>query len=215
MKKTLLVFAIFILSFQLSAISQNTKARVGASGGVTVSQVKATFDGTKENNSSLLGFMFSMWVDKPIAGNIVFRPNVSYVQKGKKRDVTSGSTTSEVSDELRYAEFCGNFIYNTSGATASFFIGAGPSVSFNLPSKRITNTAGTKTDADIRFGKTAAEDYRGFDYGVNGLAGFSLPGGWFLAVNYNHGLRNLITGSQDGEIKNSYFGIQIGRLFPN
>lgn len=215
MKKSLFILAVFIFCFYAEGISQKTKARVGASGGITVASMNITINDNKEDNSSLLGFIFSMWVDKPITENIIFRPNVSYVQKGKKRDVTSGSITSEVSDELRYAEFCGNFVYNTSGASANFFIGAGPSVSFNLPSKRITNTGGTKTDADILFGKTDAEDYRGFDYGVNGLAGVSLPAGWFLAVNYNHGLRNLINGTKTGEIKNSYFGIQIGRFFPN
>jgi hypothetical protein len=211
MKKTLLVSAIVIFCFQIAALSQNQKPRVGASGGITVAPMNTTIDGAKEDNSSLLGFMFSMWVDKPITENIIFRPNLSYVQKGKKRDVG----TNEVTDELRYAELSANFIYNTSGASANFFIGAGPSISFNLPSKRVTNTAGTKTDADILFGETDAEHYRGFDYGVNGVAGFSLPGGWFLAVNYNQGLRNLVTGTKDGEIKNAYFGIQVGRFFPN
>jgi hypothetical protein len=215
MKKSFLILAVFVFCFHIASLSQNQKAMVGASGGVSVAHMSTTIDGTKEDNSSLLGFMFSMWVNKPITENIIFRPNLSYVQKGKKRDVPSGSGTNEVTDELRYAELSANFIYNTSGASANFFIGAGPSISFNLPSKRVTNTAGTKTDADIKFGKTDAEDYRGFDYGVNGVAGFSLPGGWFLAVNYNHGIRNLITGTKDGEINNAYFGIQIGRFFPN
>ena len=213
MKKSFFILVAFLFCLQIAAISQ--KARVGAAGGMTIASMKTTIDGVEEDNSSRVGVMFSMLVDMPITENIVFRPNLSYVQKGKKRDVGSGSTASTVTDALKYAELCANFLYNTTGGNANFFIGLGPSISFNLPSRRVTDVGGTKTNADIRFGKTDAEHYRGFDYGANAVGGFSLPGGWFLAVNYNLGLRNLVTGTTDGEIKNSYLGIQIGRLFPN
>jgi hypothetical protein len=212
MKRVFLLIA-FLACFQLAGFSQ--KSRVGASGGVTVASMSTTLAGEKETNSSNLGVIFSMWIDVPVTGNIVFRPNLSYVQKGKKRETGSGSTAQTIWDELRYGEFCGNFVYNVAGGTGNFFIGLGPSVSVGLPSKRVTKTVSSKGYSDIVFGKTVAEHYRNFDFGVNGLAGFELPAGWFIAVNYNHGIRNLITGDQDGTIRNSYFGVQLGMMFKN
>ena len=213
MKKSFFILAASILFFQANAFSQ--KARVGAVGGATVAHMNTTIDGEKEENSSRVGVMFSMLVDMPVTGNIVFRPNLSYVQKGKKREVGSGNTASTVTDALKYAELCANFVYNAEGTSANFFVGLGPSISFNLPSKRVTEVGGAKTNADILFGKTSAEHYRGFDYGGNAVAGVTLPGGWILMINYNQGLRNLFTGTGEGEIKNAYFGVQVGRIFPN
>lgn len=213
MKKSFLLLIAFLTAFHLMGLAQ--KSRVGASGGVTVAMMSTEIDGQKESSDPNIGVIFSMWIDAKITENIVFRPNISYVQKGKKRETGSGSSAQTVWDELRYAEFCGNFVYSVDAGSGTFFAGLGPSVSLGLPSKRVTKTATSKGYADILFGKTVAEHYRNFDFGVNGLAGFELPAGWFIAVNYNHGIRNLITGKQDGSIRNSYFGVQLGRMFPN
>ena len=213
MKKMLLFLVVLLFSFQIAAFSQKT--RVGIMGGTVISHMYTKINGIKEDNHGLFNITAGMLLDVPLAGKIVFRPNLSYVQKGKWRHEGIGDNKAKISDELRYAEMYLNFIYNISSVNRGLFVGIGPSVSFDVPSKREISKAGTTTNKDVKFGKTATDDYKGMDYGANIVTGFNLGSGMFLAVNYNQGFRNLVTGTTVGKIKNSYFGFQLGMLLKN
>ena len=213
MKKSFFIFTAFLFCFQISGMSQ--KSRVGVQGGFSVAHLNTTINGTKEDNHSLIGLTFGMLVDVPVSRNIVFRPNLNYVQKGKWLHTGGGINRAKVTDELRHAEMSLNFLYKISGGDGSFYFGLGPSVDFNVPSKRITKKNQIKTTTDINFGNTNSENYRGFNYGANILAGVGLSKSLFLAANYNQGLRNLFTGTTKGKIRSSYFGLQLGYLVKN
>ena len=123
----------------------------------------------------------------------------------------------KVYNALRYVEMPLNFLYQINEAKTSFYIGAGPSISFNVPSKRVTDPKeGESFYSDILFGKTPENDFKGFDYGANFLASVRFNNSVFLSVIYNLGLRDLNTKTDATEsIKNKYFGIQIGYIFKN
>jgi Outer membrane protein beta-barrel domain len=217
MKKTIFILIVAVFCLQITGLSQ--KSRVGVTGGVSVAQMRGTVDGKDIDANSKTGLTFGLIVDAPIKNHFSFQPGLHYVQKGKVQDEVSGNIKQTVTTDLRYAELQLNFLYNTNYNTenkeANFFVGAGPALSVNFPSKFVTEIGGTKTESDITFGNLS-EDFRGFDFGANFLAGLRFNGGFFVSVNYTLGLRNLVPGGSDTDkIKNSCFGIRVGLLVNN
>jgi len=213
MKKSIFSLVIFSLCFSIQAFSQKT--RVGISGGVTISNMNSRVNDMKQTGNSLTGFMATMLIESPISSHLAFQPHIAYVRKGMKVKPAVANPPADTSIQLRYVDLPMNLVY-TAGKTWKFYIGGGPLVSFNLPSKRVVETGGTKSDSEINFGTEATDHYRGVDWGVNGLAGIRLKNGFFVSVNYSQGLRNLMVNrSGDSKINNNYAGIQIGYLFSN
>ena len=217
MKKTILILIVTVFCLQNTCLSQ--KSRVGVTGGITIAKMRGTVDGKDIDANSKTGPTFGLIVDVPFQDHFSFQPGLHYVQKGKVQDEINGTTRQTVTTALRYAELQLNFLYNTNYNTNSndgnFFAGAGPALSINLPSKFVTDIGGTKTETDITFGNET-ENFRGFDFGANFLAGFRFPGGFFVSVNYTLGLRNLVPGGSDvDKIKNSCIGIRLGFLVNN
>jgi len=209
MKKIFSILIVFVFCLPITGLSQ--KARVGVSGGFTVANMTGEVDSVKENGKTKGGFMFGLIVDAPINDHISFQPGIYYVQKG---EVLKKDSKEKVFRALRYVEMPLNFLYNSNGSNANFFVGLGPSLSVGLPSSTVTKTeGGLKVSTDIVFGNTGIEDLKGVDWGVNGLAGVRFKCGWALSVNYTQGLRNLIPeGKAEGKLHNSFFGIQLGFL---
>jgi len=162
----------------------------------------------------------------PVASAISFMPQLNILSKGGKIDEKESlgedfSYEVEGKVKLTYVELPFNFVYNTS----SFFVGAGPSLSFgiggNMEGKSITNIMGdVQTDShdmDVKFdGKKDAEDekvhLKSMELGANFIAGYKLPNGLFIQANYNLGLSN-IDPEEGYTSKNKYFGIGIGYFF--
>lgn len=210
MKKIMFLLAAFTFCFQAG----KAQTRVGIAAGVSMANLRGS---TMDGNTKAGGYI-SMVLDKPFCKNFSFHPTLSYVQKGtsipeptlllKKRNLA-----------LRYIEFNPNFLFNMgSGNGSSFSIGVGPSVSFELPSKRVEiakDASVPKTTTTIHFGKESINDMKGLDYGANLLATYRMAGGFFLSANYNLGLRNLVTEGSSGDLKSMYFGIQLGYYLEN
>jgi Outer membrane protein beta-barrel domain len=217
MKKIIFILFLLVVCVQFSAIAQKT--RVGVTAGITTSNMRGTVDGKKIEGDSKTGFAAGFLVDAPINSHLSFQPSLLYVQKGLITQKPLGLTQKDrKSTELRYTDLTLNVLYNTNGKSGNFFIGAGPYVSFNLPSKFLTKSPGDQqSETDITFGNTIAETYRGVDFGANGVMGYRLKGGFFVSANYSLGLRNLIPeGSlSTGDTKNSYIGLSLGWLVNN
>ena len=217
MKKIIFILSLLVLCMQFSAVAQ--KSRVGIFAGPVFSDMRGTVNGKKVDGDTKPGFAAGFIVDAPINSHISFQPALSYVQKGIITQKPLGPTQKDkISTELRYTDLTLNFLYNTNGKGGNFFIGAGPYVGFNLPSKFLTRSPGDQqSETDITFGNTIAETYRGVDFGANALVGYRLKGGFFVSANYSLGLRSLIPeGSlSTGDTKNSYIGVSIGWLFNN
>jgi hypothetical protein len=212
MKKA--IFFLIIFSFSLSITGFSQKSRVGLSGGVTNSNMNRKVSGNEQTGKGLTGFMASMIIETPIARHLSFQPHLAYVRKGM-RVKTPPFTSADTSIQLRYVDLPLNLIYTT-GKKMTFYVGGGPCFSFNLPSQRVVEVGGAKSNTEIAFGEEAKSDFKGFDYGANILIGLRLLKGYFISVNYTQGLRNIMPIEKgDDKINNNYLGIQLGYLFNN
>jgi hypothetical protein len=216
MKKVILILTAIIFCLQITSLSQET--RVGVTGGLSISNMRGTVGGVDQKKNSRTGLTFGMLVDVPVQDHFSFQPGLHYVQKGKEENQMSSGGKQTLATALRYAELQLNFLYKTNYTGTNeenFFIGAGPAFSINFPSKYVTETGGQKTETDITFGNEK-ENFRGFDFGANILGGFRFSNGFFISLNYTHGLRNLVPGgSGSDKIRNYCFGIRVGCLVKN
>ncbi|GEM_PF-578940 len=209
MKKACLVLSILLTCFTFSGISQDI--RVGVSAGLTISDVESPYN--EMNHSVKTGYMAGLLLDVPLGDRFIFQPQLNYVQKG---NLVREDANGKIYNALRYAEMPFNFIYKLNSGSTEFYLGAGPSVSVNVPSKRVTDPKeGERFYSDILFGETPENDFKGFDYGANFLAGIRFANKVFISGNYNMGLRDLNTKDGAESIKNKYFGIQVGFIFNN
>jgi hypothetical protein len=214
MKKIILILFVFLSCLQITGFSQ--KSRVGVTAGLSIADMSGKQNGESLNDDSQIGYTFGMIVDAPIQDHFSFQPGLHYVQKGRETTLPGSPSAQKKITALRYAELQLNFLYNTGEEVGSFFIGAGPTVSVNLPSKYVTKTGNIKAESDITFGNKQ-EDLRAFDYGVDFLVGFGFMHGVIFSANYTLGLRNLVpSGSATSDkLKNNYVGIRIGFLVNN
>ncbi len=216
MKKisTLLITAVCL--FQINGLCQKEKPKVAITGGVTSSNIYGHIDGKDTRGQVKPGYTVGLMVDAPLGKTrFSFQPGVHYVQKGK---YIQKSTQLKQSVALRYAEFMFDFVYYTKGKNkfTTFYAGLGPTLGMNLPSKFVSKTPSTTTESTVTFGNTIASDYRGVDYGANGLLGVKIRNGIFLWVNYTFGLRNLIPkAKQSGDdiLRNGCLGVRLGYMF--
>lgn len=211
MKKFLFLAWLFTMCYFASQ-AQNT--RIGFAAGTSIANYNAKVDGDSENGNSKAGITAGILVNVPMGKNFSFQPAVNFVQKGTKDEQTFGGSTEKVSLTTNHIELPCNFLFNTTGNTGSFFIGAGPSFAFGLSGKwKYEDDANSLTE-DVNFGDDENEDdLKGLDIGANFLAGYSFPNGLMFSVNYNAGLSNLVPGnSGGGSLKSSYFGIKAGWL---
>lgn len=225
MKKVLFLFITASCLFQIRGLSQ--KAQVGIAGGVSVSNVYGKLSGLDNRGDARAGFTVGMVVDAPIKkSNISFQPGIYYVQKGK---YTLKNEAVREADALRYADLLLNFVaYFGKPAKTRLYMGLGPQIGFNLPSKKIRIEDGDKSELrSISFGKTAANDYNGMDYGVNALAGIRFKSGIHFSMNYTLGIRNIVP-TKNKQIKdpldlkatpdflrNGALGFRLGYFFSN
>jgi len=219
MKKLFLLLIVTVLCLHLTGFAQ--KSRVGITAGVTNSTLNDDIVGN-DNGKSRTGFTAGLIMETPIGkSKFSFQPGVHYVQKG---EITEETLNTREYVALRYSEFQFNFLYNFKGTNGGLFLGAGPALAFNLPSKFVSESGistpkkddDSKTEQSINFGDDeVSSDARGFDYGANILAGYRHKKGFLLSFNYTFGLRNLVPGGNDPSIKNACFSARLGYLFNN
>lgn len=220
MKKLIFIFSLFTICFSTAALSQ--KARVGVTGGLNFANLSRTIGGLDKDGDYRIGLIGGMLVDFPICkkGHISFQPDLRYTQKGAAEKLLT--PVIENYTALRYAELAPNFVYNFNTKKGStFYMGAGPYLSFPLPSKTVTHTAGSPNVlTDISFGNAVANDLKGVDYGADFVMGFRIKNGIFVSANYTQGARNLVPndvldlpGKGNDKIKNISFGLRVGFLF--
>ena len=217
MKKVLFLLAAFVFCLQINGFSQ--KSRVSFYTGYTNANMYGKIGGERVKDDALSGITFGLILDAPISkSHFSFTPTLSYAQKGRVT-FNENSRASNLKEwiALRYAELNANFVYNTNGAKGNWFIGGGPSISFDLPSKKVSKTDDLKTETNINFGQEANSDIRGIDYGANLITGFRMKGGFFVSLNYTVGIRNLVPvqDGNDNAIRNHSLGINLGFLINN
>jgi hypothetical protein len=221
MKKLFFLSALFVLCLQFNGFSQ--KSRVGITGGISLSNQYGTIGTKRVKDDSNVGYTAGLYVNTPLGkSHISFQPGVFYTQKGRTQLVSFKEKTYF---HLRYADFQFNFLYNTNGKKGNYYIGAGPSVSFQLPSYAQTivksfglygedwGKLGTRS---VNFGDASNSDFKGIDYGVNFMTGYALPNGLAFGFNYNVGLRNIVpipVGTD--KLNNHYAAFRVSYLVKN
>lgn len=208
MKKLLSLTLLFVITYYPSQ-AQNT--RFGFTAGASIANYNAKVSGESDNGNSKTGLTAGVLVDIPLSKNFSFQPAVNFVQKGTKDEQTYGGNTEKVSLGTNHIEVPMNILFNASGNTGNFFIGAGPSLAFGISGKWKFEDDTNSLTEDVSFGNGQDDDLKGLDMGVNFLAGFCFPNGLMFSVNYNTGLSNLaIGGSGNASLKSHYFGIKAG-----
>ncbi len=212
MKKFLLTASAGLLT-TLFACAQHTL--FGVSAGVALSNYHAKFEGETDNGNSITGLTAGVMADIPVGKNFSFQPALNWIQKGTKEEVTFMGITEKTKLTGNHLEIPLNFLYNVSGNTGTFFIGAGPSITFALSGKWKYDDGTNSFTEDVQFGDDPDnDDIKGLDFGANLLTGFRFPNGLFISAGYNLGLGNLVPGgSEDGTLKSNYFSIRLGWLF--
>ena len=214
MKKVLCLFITAACLLQIESFGQKTQ--VGLNAGVVSSNIYGDRGGISTRGDARAGMTLGILIDAPIGKtNFSFQPGVHYVQKGM---YTNKTESVREADALRYADMLLNVVYYIGGVERNrLYFGLGPQIGFNLPSKKIVVTDGDKSELrSISFGQTVAEDYRGLDYGVNGLIGMRFKSGVTVAFNYTLGLRNLLPAATgEDNLRNGCLGFRLGYMFKN
>lgn len=213
MKKTML--ALVVLTTIM--ITSDAQVRFGVHAGIAVSNVDLKIDGDEESVDSRVGPTLGILADVPINENFVFQPALNFVQKGGNQEESGGGITYKYTIALSYLEVPMNFMYRSAGGSGSFFVGAGPVVSFGLSGKEKIKISGGGMDEeeeeDLNFGD-GDDELKPLELGGNIVVGYELSNGVFIAGNYSMGFSNLANVDTDNNSwKNRYFGIKLGMRF--
>ncbi len=238
MKRTIL--SLTAIAF---AIGADAQVSFGGQAGANFASAKATYTGTPSSSQTLktkVGFTIGALAEIGLGSGLIFRPELSFIQKGgkfsdtKTTNVGVGTVTTASTEDLSlgYIDLAPNFVYNFDAGTGKVFVGAGPDLAFGIGGKYkyTANTTSTITgypsssssgDSKIKFdGKKEADlpatdnDYhlKGLDFGINVLAGYKLSNGAFISAGYTIGLSNIDPNDKQ-TFKNSGFNIKLGYIF--
>ena len=210
MKKLFMIIATCLLT---GVFSTAQKPRFGFTAGDVFANYTTKLAGETDNADAKTGITAGILVDIPAGKHFSFQPAMNFVQKGTKSEQTSGGTTEKYQITVNSIEVPLNLLYNASGNTGNFFIGAGPSLAFALSGKSKFDDGTISDTEDLKIGNGDGDDLKGLDLGANFMTGYCFPNGLFLSFNYNKGLSNLFPGgSSDFTFKSDYFGVKLGYL---
>jgi len=205
MKRTFITSTLILILFVASA----QKPQIGILAGATLSNFKDKPESEELTADSKMGYTAGLIANFGVAEKFTLQSGLHFVQKGSKAKGSIGGST--VSGKLisNWLEVPLNFMYNT----ANFFVGAGPSLSFGVGGKWEVEFEGEKESGKVRFGNTEDDNMKGFDFGLNIVAGYQFNNGLFVAANFNQGFSNLVPSDiGEGSMKSHYVGLRLGYL---
>ena len=185
----------------------------GINAGATLASYKIKYSSVSITSKSKVGFAAGIISNVSIGKSFSFQPALNFLQKGGALKESGYSDKST----LNYLELPLDVVFNTNSTKGKFFAGLGPCLSFGLTGKeKYEDDGGHVEKTDIKFGSGNEDDLKPFELSGNILAGYQFKGGFFIAVNYNTGLSNIIidNGEIDSKYHNRYFGLKIGFMFP-
>ena len=189
--KTKLIYAI---AFTLLVQVANAQM-IGLKGGVNMSNMAMSIDGTTYSPNSMTGFHFGPVIDFTLNKSFSLNTGLLYSLKGYDLKNVSDATMENASPlngkaKLSYFDIPVNLAFKIPiSSKFKFFIQAGPYMAMGIggtikkPSSATNNPIPIQ---DIYSYSILAKT----DYGVGAGAGFEI-GRMVYSVNYNYGLRNL------------------------
>jgi len=210
----------------------DAQVRLGLLGGIHSANVQETNQipgwdtAVKKYQSSRSGVQIGVLVEVPLGhSGLFFQPAILYSSKGRKYSKYSDSITLHNTDtvyskqglNLDYIDIPLNFTYKlplSRNHKSSFFVSAGPYVSFYYSGKlttesltRTTNKYSNESDR-LTVGK-GADTYKTADLGVNGRAGLEL-GNVLLSAYFSKGLTSFYNAPYQGTFHHQLFGASLG-----
>ena len=226
------VLPLLILSFFCFCLAGQAQVRLGILGGLHSSKVLETNNipgwdtTTKPFQSSRSGVQIGAIVEIPLGHKgFFFQPAITYTSKGRKYAKNNDSAASVVTDtvytrqtlNLGYIDVPLNITYKlplSSNHKNSFFISAGPYISFFYNGKITNESLTNKThkysnDSDpLTVGK-GPDTYKTMDLGVNARAGFEL-GNVLLSAYFSQGLTSFYNAPYQGDFHHQLLGASLG-----
>jgi hypothetical protein len=197
----------FLMAASLSgfALGQTT---FGVKGGINPSKWNVKVGDTKEDDyKSRIGFHFGGVVDFSISDNFSIQPQLLYVNKGSKEK--HGDHDDKIL--VNAIDIPVNFLYKTDVGKGKFMIGGGPNLGFNLSAKIKAKHDGEMEEEKIEIGSNDGQ-LKGFDFGLNAMAGYQFENGLFFSANFTPGIANL-SNTNNTKARSSYFGLSAGIMF--
>jgi len=208
MRKNLVATAIILLFVNIVS-AQNI--RLGFTGGLTYSNMLEKVGGENSHGKFKIGGTYGALVDAPMQKNGSFQIGVSFTQKGSKNETGSGSDLEKINTRLNYIEIPANVVFKFGKSNGKFLIGAGAAVALGVSGNSTLESGGTEVDKDINYGNKNDDDFKTVDFGANFLTGYEFNSGFFIALNYTHGINSLFVSGPDADkLLNQYFGLRIG-----
>jgi hypothetical protein len=202
--KKILFAALLVVS--VNAVMAQTK--FGVKMGPNWANWTVKEDGQRDDEfKSRFGFHAGFVADIGISSNFSFQPQLLYVNKGSAidhGDHTDNAVMNSIDIPL-------NFLYKAPSSGGTFFVGGGPNLGFNLSG---TMKSDEHENEKIEIGSDVGQ-LKGFDFGLNFLAGYELKNGLFFSANYTPGLTNLanVPSGVDYTARSNYFGLSVGYFF--
>jgi hypothetical protein len=204
-KSTLLI----LLTILANNIMAQTKFAVFAGVSPALYFTNDDFNDQSSSSDFKAGFYAGVNMHINMGKHFAFEPGVSFVQKGGVETDNTMNNHFKSTLTLNYIEVPLDFIYSRRNR---FYFGIGPSFDFGMSGKVKISGDVIPEDHDIKFGSGSEDDLKGFDAGINLLAGFHFNSGLFVATNINTGIVNLST-DNSGKFYNAYWGIKLGYTF--
>jgi hypothetical protein len=204
-----------LLSMALLAASASAFAQIpqfGIKGGVNFADVSVSSGSVSASLGTLTTYSVGVFADLK-AGAISIQPGLFYTGKGFK--ATNGNTADGSAElNLHYLQVPVNFVYHLPIVVGNIYFGAGPYAAMGISGKGKGNDgSGTIVSEDVTFGD-GPEDIKKMEYGLQGIAGLQLKGGFLVGLNYDLGLSNIANDTNgEGSIKHKVFGVSVGFTF--
>lgn len=207
MKKLMLAAAAVL--FGAGAFAQTAPTSFGLKAGVNLPNYHfSDYEGTTDMSTN---FHVTGYADVPVSPNFSIQPGVSLQGKGAKLESNDLGTFTQ---NTMWIEVPVNAVAKlpTMGA-GHFYIGAGPYAAFGISGKNKweSEDGGSSVENEFDFGKDGTQ--KGFDAGVNFLAGYQLSNGVNIGAGYGLGLANIAPDNLDIKQNNRVLSFSVGYQF--
>ena len=212
------IFTSTVVLLLLVGTTYAQNSSYGFHAGTSISKIVAKEDNVSITMNNLISIQAGFVAEFSVSKSIRLQSGVNFLQKGGTLTENFGGSEAEISMRLNTIEIPVYALYYAKANKGSFFIGAGPAVSFTMSGNTIAKYNGEEEKEKLNIGNDQENDnIRTVDFGVNVLAGYQFKSGIFLGASHNFGLRNMEPGGNAdmGTAKTSYYGFRIGYMFGN
>ena len=190
--KKYFVISFLLIALFISNLSLAQQPVLGIKLGLALSNATIDENTTQPNSGSSfnsVGILGGVYLDIPLANEVVFRPGAEIVSKG-----SSGNSRYYYPPRFTYLDIPLNILYKSNSSHGHLIAGGGPVLGIPF------------------------QPYYGYtlktDVGLNGIIGYEFSIGFSFNVNYCYGLNNVSKNKDIAtKISTRYLGISVGYNF--